>query len=282
MRSFVGGIARHSLRVFRNRPKRPALSLAELAGRYDLPRSGVLHVGANDGSEAVEYDRCGFTHVVWIEGFPDFYQALMRRLAAFPRQSAHNVLVSDVDGEEIEFRVADNAVSSTALPPAPTHFEEFPTVHFHRVVRLPARRLDTFFIENDEVDLADVKILVLDVQGSELKALASLGRYLHQIDFALVEISVGENFVGGPSLADIDRFLLASGFVRAEVRMGSSTGDAFYVRRSANLSDRARQWASAQFYSKGVYGLYRRKVVKWVKRLAGEQAPKDKTDADCM
>ena len=40
------------LTAYRRLPKKPALNLGELVTRHDIPLGGVLHLGANDGSEA--------------------------------------------------------------------------------------------------------------------------------------------------------------------------------------------------------------------------------------
>jgi FkbM family methyltransferase len=265
-------LIRRALSVYRRRPKVPGLSIAELCTRYALPRGGILHLGANDGIEAESYHRCGFERVLWVEGFPTFYQALVERIAAYPGQSAHNVLISDVDGEELEFRIAENGVSSTVFASSETYQEDFPQVNFLATNRLHAQRLDTFIASNS-VELSHVRVLVVDLEGSELKALLSLGRYLDQIDFALIEVSLTENFVRGPMLSEIDAFMLSKGFVRTEARMGSSSGDAFYVRRVASSLERLSMRASCYFHSQAFYRLYRHNFVKGVKRFVGETPP---------
>ncbi len=272
MRNIARLVARSALTAYRRRPKKPALNLGELVTRYDIPRGGVLHLGANDGNEAEMYDRCGFEKVVWVEGFDGFYRALREHLARYPRQSAHKVLISDVDGEELAFRVASNRVSSTVFTPTETFSEDFPNVPFVEISRLRAQRLDTYIAANG-VDLADIRNLVVDLEGSELKALVSLGHYLDHFDFALIEVSVTQNYVSGPRLAEMDRFMLSKGFLRVETRMGSSSGDAFYVRQTASPLQRLSMRASCYYYCEVFYGLYRHKFIKRVKRLAGETVP---------
>ncbi len=272
MKNIARALARRALAEYRRRPKKPALALPELVTRYDLPLGGVLHLGANDGMEAAPYDRCGFQRVVWVEGHPDFFRALVEHIATYPNQSAYHVLISDVDGEELEFRIAHNRVSSTIFPPSDTHHEDFPNVTFSETIRLRGRRLDAF-ISSNNVDLANIRNLVVDLEGSELKALMSLGCYLDQIDFALIEVSIGENFVRGPQLGEIDRFMLSKGFVRMEARMGSSSGDAFYVRRAASRLDQLSMRASCYFYSEAFYRLYRRRIVKLFKEFTGDTPP---------
>lgn len=213
------------------------------------------------------YDRSGFERVVWVEGFPAFYRALLNRIDRYPRQSAHNVLISDIEGEELAFRVADNYVSSTVFVCSDTFSEDFPNIAFVDTNRITAKRLDSYFSSNG-VDLSNIRNLVVDLEGSELKALKSLGRYLDQFECALIEVSATENYIRGPRFADIDRFMLSKGFRRVEARMGSSSGDAFYVRSIASPLHRLSMHASSFYYSEVFYRLYRHNIVKRVKRLA--------------
>ena len=218
------------------------------------------------------YNRCGFQRVVWVEGFDGFYRALLEHLAQYPRQCAHKVLISDVDGEEVAFRVAGNRVSSTVFTPTETFSEDFPNVPFVGISHLRAQRLDTYIAANG-VDLSDIRNLVVDLEGSELKALVSMGGYLDQFDFALIEVAVTQNFVSGPRLAEVDRFMLSKGFFRAETRIGSSSGDAFYVRKTVSPLARLSMRASCYYHCEIFYRLYRHKFIKRVKRLAGETVP---------
>lgn len=260
-------LARAAIKVYRAFPHPSALTLSEVARRRALPRDGVLHLGANDGAEAGAYHEYGFSRVLWVEGYPRFYDALVDRLKAFPEQGALNVLISDVDREVLTFQVAANAVSSTACRVQEEYSENFPEVSFIKAEPLEARRLDEYFRENS-VDLSGLRILVVDLEGSELKALRSLGRILEQFDYVLVEVCVANNFVSGPRLKDLDDFLLEAGFRRVEMRLTSSSGDAFYERAQATAFDRLRMRASELWQSRIFYSVYRDKVVRGAKRFA--------------
>jgi FkbM family methyltransferase len=234
---------------------------------HPIGRGTVLHLGANEGTEAEAYARCGFRRVIWIEGFPQFYERLLSHLSAYPNQDAYNVLVSDVDGEELAFRIADNGVSSTVFEVGQKFDEDFPGIRFVEKAKLRARRLDRFLAERG-IDLSDVSIAVVDLEGSELKALRSLGDLIDRIPYAIVEVSVAENFVAGPSLRDIDDYMISRGFRRVEIKLGSSSGDALYERHPASLVDLAKMRVSAAAYKNVFYGVYRNIVVKSIKRFA--------------
>src|ERR1700679_1971420 len=74
-----------------------AFDLATLAYRFHFAVTGILHVGANMGQEAEIYRQLGARRVVWIEGFEDYFQKLKAKIAIYPEQEAHCVLVSDHD-----------------------------------------------------------------------------------------------------------------------------------------------------------------------------------------
>ena len=240
-----------------------AFDLATLSRRFHFTVTGVLHVGGNMGQEAEIYRQLGARRVIWIEGFEDYFQKLKAKLADYPGQEAHCVLVSDEDGEELQFRIASNTGSSTAMIPDAEFSRNFDGINFEKNISLRARRLDTYFRDNN-ISLSDVNFLVLDVEGFELKALRSLADSMDAFDWAVCEVSLTPNFVGGPLLRDIDVFFLAHGFRRRALKCGLTSGDGLYERYAASPSDRltmtlSRSWATFAARS----GLYR------LKRLVG-------------
>jgi FkbM family methyltransferase len=245
------------------RPQR-LFDIERIAAKHEIEPLGVLHVGANDGHEAEAYDRYGFRHVLWVEGFPLFFERLLSHIAPFPNQSALQILVSDTEGERVTFRVAANGVSSTTMTPGSKYFDDFPDVTFEREEELVAHRLDTVLKERG-IELGSYNVLVLDVEGSELKALRSLGDFLYGFSWIACEVSVAHNFASGPRLIDIDRFLARAGFSRVETVLGSSSGDALYKRTRVGPVARLRMLTSSLFYSYGYYSLYRDQLVKRVK-----------------
>ncbi len=210
-----------------------------LMRRFSIDPRGVLHVGGNVGSEAETYHNCGFQRVVWVEGYEEFYRLLVKNIERFPEQLAFNILVSDTEGEEVKFRIANNTGSSTVFEPAADFGRNFAGIQFVETKVLRAQRLDNFF-EKEGVDLSGLNLLVLDVEGSELKAMKSLGDGLGGFGWILTEVSIGPNFVGGPMLWDLDRFLASRGFYRKATAICRSSGDALYGRHSSIL---AKTWA---------------------------------------
>lgn len=202
-----------------------SLDLEKLIDKKINTRSQVLHIGANKGQEAELYHNAGFHSVVWVEGFPSFYGELLDKIKVFPEQSAYQLFVSDIDEQKVKVRVADTEGASTILEPN----KKFPGISFIDEQEFTSYRLDSFFRSRD-VKFGQNGFLVLDIEGSELKALKGMGDYLKCFDYVLCEISVIPNYVGGPSLVDIDRFLQSNNFKRVKTWVGLYSGDSLYQR----------------------------------------------------
>jgi FkbM family methyltransferase len=246
--------------LFNTYRRRTAFDLASLSRQFGFPVGGVLHVGANMGQEAEIYAQLGAQRVIWVEGFDKYFQTLKAHVASYSGQEAHCVLVSDKDGEEVKFRVASNTGSSTAMTPGADFARNFNGVVFDKVTTLRARRLDAYFDENS-VTLDGINVLVLDVEGFELKVLRSMNSLMGAFGWAICEVSLVPNFEGGPLLKDIDDFFLANGYRRRALKCGITSGDGLYERNAASTTDRlsmslSRAWATFAATS-GIYRLKR-------------------------
>jgi FkbM family methyltransferase len=225
------------LRSFLNRFR---FSVPVLVQRFEVPTDGVLHVGANFGQEADEYDHLGFGTVVWVEGYAPYFKRLSKTIKGRPNHLAVELMVSDVEGEKVRFSIASNTGSSTALKVASAWHQTFRGLTLSDGGEVLCGRLDQAL---DAVlppeRRTTIRFMVLDIEGSELKALRSMGAYLERLEFALIEISVRRNFEGGPLLRDIDAFMAARGFRRIYIKVSASSGDALY-RKVAALSELSR------------------------------------------
>jgi hypothetical protein len=70
-------------------------------------------------------------------------------------------------------------------------------------------RLDTF-IENN--NLTNIDMLCMDLQGYELNALKSMGRYLKNIKYIITEASINSTYIGGCSFSELNEYLNSFGF----------------------------------------------------------------------
>ena len=217
---------------------RRALGLPRLRqiDRFMHAIPGLIHIGANSGQERHLYRQLGL-HVLWIEADPEVFQRLRENTANLPRQRAINALVSDVDGTEIDFHIANNEGLSSSMYPFSGHARAWPHVQYVSERRLIARRLDQL-LEEQNVDLANYGALVLDVQGAELPVLAGATATLPAISWIRLPAPDFDSYRGAPNIAEIGVFLKRQGFthvarLETAVFPGLGTTSEFLFQRRA-------------------------------------------------
>jgi FkbM family methyltransferase len=206
-------------------------SLIQTLKKFNVPQDGCLHVGANIGSEFEMYEEYGMKNVIWIEGYKPFYEELIKKVHGNSNHYPFNIMVSDIAGETVSFKVASNTGSSTIFEPTESWYETFSELSFEKTETVTCSRIDdTLYAKFDESFLRSMKLVVLDIEGAELKALKSMGKLLKNAEFAFVELSLRRNFHNAPIMKDIDSFLYENSFKRVFLKYGSASGDALYKK----------------------------------------------------
>ncbi len=202
------------------------LPLDDLRLKYGLRITGILHVGAHVGQEAEVYTRSGVVDVTWVEANPE----VIPRLRAHVEPLGHRVvlaLVADRSGDEVDFHVTNNEMSSSILRMG-MHQQHYPDVVVTGSIRCTTTTLDDLCAQRG---IAGFNMLTLDVQGAELLVLRGAQRVLAGVDYLQVEVNEIHLYEEGALLLDVDSLL--EEFDRVEMGMRpSGWGDAFYVRTS--------------------------------------------------
>ena len=209
------------------------ISLAELDERFDLQVTGIIHAGAHLGEEATAYRKLGVEKVLWIEADPRTYKRLCHAIKRYPLHVAVNAVVSDDEGQEVVFHVANNGESSSLLDLG-THAKEHPEVHYVDKFFATTTTLDQIAYEND---WWESNFLNLDLQGAELMALRGAEELLNaHIDYVYTEVNVKQLYRGCALMKQIDQHLAPFGlFRRATSLTPHGWGDAFYLRPEGPL-----------------------------------------------
>jgi len=173
---------------------------------------GVLHVGGNMGQEIKDYAALDLP-VLWIEPIPEVFATLEKNIAPFPKQRAIQALITDKDGAEYQFNVANNDGGSSSIFDFKEHRELWPDVEFERTIQLESVTLPTLFKQHD-IDPSGFGALMIDTQGSELLVLKSLGPMLSNFSYVKTEAADFEAYDGGCTLEEIDSLLLEHGFIQ--------------------------------------------------------------------
>jgi FkbM family methyltransferase len=171
---------------------------------------GVIHVGANTGQERVFYDRLGL-RVVWIEPIPEVFATLQANIQAYPRQVALRYLVTDRDGVEYTFHIANNGGASSSILDFHLHKDIWPQVAYERTIALTSTTLATL-LARERIAPGDYPALVLDTQGSELLVLRGAVEVLDSFRFIKTEVPDFESYAGCCQLRDIESFVKRHGF----------------------------------------------------------------------
>jgi FkbM family methyltransferase len=204
---------------------------------FPTPVTGVVHVGANSGQEREAYRDLGL-HVLWVEPIPEVFAQLVANIRGIRNQRAVQALVTDRDGQECDFHVANNQGASSSLLDFDEHRKIWPDVAYVETLRLTSTTLATLF-ERERIDPSRYQALVVDTQGSELLVLRGSLPILSAFTYIMVEAADFESYAGCCQLPDIEAFMADHGYVeirRTNVAARADVGNYFeilYKKRAA-------------------------------------------------
>lgn len=196
---------------------------------------GIIHVGANVGQERETYRRHGLP-VLWVEPIPEVFAQLVTNVAAYYEQTAVQALLADVEGREVELKIASNGGASSSILELGEHQDIWPDIAYVDRIPLLTRTLDSL-LRDEGVEPSAYDALVMDTQGSELLVLQGAPQTLDGIRYVKSEAADFDAYVGGCRLDDLDAFLSERGFSRtvteafARHPSGGRYYDVLYVRR---------------------------------------------------
>lgn len=201
----------------------------ELINKYQMKVRGVIHLGASTGQEVQKYLENGTENIILVEAIPDIYDQL--KINTLGKGCiCINECLSDNDGQEVDFNIANNGGQSSSFLEFDQHSQEHPTVIFTDKLRLKTKRFDTIVSERG-IDINNFNYISLDLQGVELLALKGMGKLLSKMDYIYCEVSDRPMYKDQALISDIDSYLSSFGFDRKETWMTShGWGDALYIK----------------------------------------------------
>lgn len=199
------------------------IQLHELINKYNIKFKGILHVGAHECEELIDYEK--YIHrnkILWIEALPDKVH-LCRSI--FPDINIENAIVSDIV-ENVTFNISNNGQSSSILEFG-LHSHFHPDVHYVGTFQGTTTLLKEILPKYD----IEYNFLNFDIQGAELKALKGMEEYLPKVDYLYTEINSDYVYKGCALISELDDYLKSFGLVRVETSWTDGKwGDAFYIR----------------------------------------------------
>lgn len=205
-----------------------------LVHKFNIKATGVLHIGANRGQEALDYKKHGIKKVIWIEAIPDVFAGLCTYLKSVDcldeNVTCINACIGDKDGMEVDFHISNNEAQSSSYLELGFHKEIHPTVEYIGSLPMKTARIDTVL---SGCDMNDYDLLNIDIQGAELQALKGMGFMLHKFKWAIIEVNKKETYKKGALVGEIDEYMDLFNFVRAETGdwVGDTWTDGFYIKR---------------------------------------------------
>jgi len=173
--------------------------------KYYRNMTGVIHIGANTGQERDTYNQNSL-NVIWIEPIPYIFEELKSNISNYPKQKAYNYLITDIDNNEYELKIANNNGESSSILDLGQHLSIYPEVYYTNIIRLKSITLDSF-IMNENINLSQYNTLVLDTQGSEMLILNGSKDLLNNITYVVTEAADFEAYLGCCKLDEITNYL---------------------------------------------------------------------------
>lgn len=196
--------------------------------KYNIKPKGVLHVGSSKGQETEHYVNLGVKDVIYIEALPSVFKELKEHVKKFNGKFVCiNACISEIDGGEVIFNVANNEGQSSSMLEFGTHTKQHPSVKFNDRIKLNTIRLDTIMYN---YGFENYDFLNCDLQGADLMAIKSLGCWIQDFKWVYVEVNKDHVYKDCALVGEIDDYLFNWGFKGVEEKWIGNWGDKLYIK----------------------------------------------------
>lgn len=210
------------------------ITVQELKNKFNINIKGILHVGAHTCEELSAYLNIGVNNnnIYWIEALPELVE---KNKINNPSLNIYQAVISNKDNEMVTFHITKNDHTgdsqSSSILEFGSHATSHPQVKMSQQRQVKTSRLETV-IERNNINMENVNFINLDIQGVELRALKSMEKYLHFIDYIYTEVNTEEVYKGCDQMNDITEYLKKFDFKLADARIYKEFGwgDAFYIK----------------------------------------------------
>lgn len=211
------------------------IDLKKILLENDIQPKGVIHVGAHKGLEISEYEKYGFSDVIFIEANPEVFPYLEEIKSNICKTHNYCVAISDYIGEVDFYITSDNAGGgemSSSLLKLKNHKLLYPNITEKKSIKVKCTTLNNF-VKDENIDLQKYNMLNFDIQGAELMALSGANQVLPYVDVINTEVNRSELYENCAIIHEIENFLSDFGFVKIleDFKYSSEWGDAIFIKR---------------------------------------------------
>ena len=205
------------------------MDIRDLQTEFNLTIRGLLQVGSFNAAEYRPFKEIGVDRFIFIDANPDVMPILKNTLGDDCR--VLNYLVTDKDGEECTFHIANHAQSSSILK-----FDKHKQYHpeYSQVVKtlqLPSITLDSLVIR-EGLDMQNYNCLMMDIQGAEMMALQGFEKNLSYIDYIYTELNFDSMYEGCCLEPQFTLYLRERGYTLVKsFDTGYGWGDGLYIKQ---------------------------------------------------
>jgi FkbM family methyltransferase len=175
--------------------------------------NGVVHVGSHKGEEVPRYVKEGRWPIICFEpqGFLEHYQASVYVVqAALSDHGGWMVMRIPHHAHETTDRDTQSASGLLVIPERAKEIGWVPAPAFD-LIQAPVIRFDDWAKEN-YFEWGGCSLLVVDVQGMEMRVLEGMGEYLEGFTEVIVECSERPIYLGGEPASAIADLMRSKGF----------------------------------------------------------------------
>ena len=207
-------------------------SATELLRRYKISPNHVIHVGAWEGVDVSEYKALGISNIILVEAMPDKANVLREKYMHDHQIQIIEAAASDTSGKEVTFYPLDYGSSSLLKPKIESLQQIFADFIELEPINVQTTRLDDL----QTSEFAEI-MLIIDVQGAELKVLQGSLNTLKKTSLLKVEVSTKAYYENQSYQGEVTSFLKRQGFIRVSHRISKKMGqgDAIFMRKGGTL-----------------------------------------------
>jgi FkbM family methyltransferase len=163
----------------------------------------VVDVGANAGQWSNMLLGCVTPEkLIMVEPLPDVFALLQKKFGVNPRVALHNVAIGDREGVAT-LKITRDTTGASLLQPR----EEMRALIGSNWTIRAELQIKTTTLDRLLVDLAEISLLKIDVQGYEKPVLVGAKQTLARTRFLLVELNFMPQYDGGSWLGEIHELL---------------------------------------------------------------------------